>query len=223
MNKIFKTALYTLSISLVILAGSCSDDIEPEIKELNVSRLFSPTELEARIVNQTAVRLQWEEVDKAESYNIEVFENGDLDFSGTPVKTVTGVLYDEVPYTLPGFAGETAFSVRIQAVGEGIDESKWTSASFITDTEQILLPIDPEELTAGSVIIRWPAGETATTIVLMPGEVTHEVTEEEIAEGMAELTGLASETEYTASLMNSVELCLSASPANEPNVSRSCC
>ena len=202
MKKFVKTFIYTLIVSVAIIAGGCTDDIDPEIRELHVSRLFSPTELEARIVNQTAVRLQWEEVNKAQSYNIEVHENGNLDFTGTPVRTLTGILFDQVPYVISGFAGETAYSVRVQAVGEGIEDSKWTSAVFVTGTEQILFPVDPEEVTPYSVIIRWPAGEVATTIVLIPGNITHEVTEEEITNGMAEITGLNSETEYTARLMN---------------------
>jgi hypothetical protein len=184
------------------MAAGCSDDIDPEITSLEVSRLFSPVDLEARIVNQTSVRLTWKEVDKAESYNIEVFANGDEDYSGSPIRTVTDVIYDQLPVIISGFAGETEYSVRVQAVGEGIDDSKWTSAVFITDTEQILFPVDPEEITPFSVTIRWPAGEVATSIVLMPGNITHTVTAGEIAAGVAEITGLTSETEYTARLMN---------------------
>lgn len=191
-----------MSLTAAIMAAGCSDDIDPEITSLEVSRLFSPVDLEARIVNQTSVRLVWKEVDKAESYNIEVFANGDEDYSGTPIRTVTGVLYDQLPVIISGFAGETAYSVRVQAVGEGIDDSKWTSAVFITDTEQILFPIDPEEITPFTVTIRWSAGEVATSIVLMPGNITHTVTAAEIAAGVAEITGLTSETEYTARLMN---------------------
>ena len=191
-----------MSFTAAIIAAGCSDDIDPEITSLEVSRLFSPVDLEARIVNQTSVRLVWKEVDKAESYNIEVFANGEEDYSGTPIRTVTGVLYDQLPVIISGFAGETAYSVRVQAVGDGIDDSKWTSAVFITDTEQILFPVDPEEITPFTVTIRWPAGEVATSIVLMPGNITHTVTAAEIADGVAEITGLSSETEYTARLMS---------------------
>jgi hypothetical protein len=191
-----------MSLTAAIIASGCSDDIEPEITSLDVSRLFSPVDLEARIVNQTSVRLTWKEVDKAESYNIEVFANGNEDYSGSPVRIVTGVLYDQLPVIITGFAGETEYSVRVQAMGEGIDDSKWTSTVFITDTEQILFPVDPEEITSSSVILRWPAGEVATSIVLMPGQIVHTVSNEEIAAGVAEITGLTSETEYTARLMN---------------------
>jgi len=202
MNKLIKRFIYIVSITVAIIAAGCTDDIDPEITSLDVSRLFSPVDLEARIVNQTSVRLEWNAVKKAQHYNIEVHQNATENYSGTPFKTVTGVLYDQVPYIIPGFAGETTYSVRVQAVGEGISDSKWTSTTFTTNPEQILFPLNPEEITATGVTIRWPVGETATAIVLTPGNITRPVTASEIASGVAIITGLVSETSYTARLMN---------------------
>lgn len=201
MNKLIKKFIYISGFAVALLAAGCADDIDPEITELKVSRLFSPVDLEARIVNQTAVRLTWKPVNKAKSYTLEFFE-GDLNFSGSPFKTISGVTYDQVPYTVPGFAGETRYSVRVKAVGEEIAESKWISTTFLTDPEQIFYAVDPEEISATGVTLRWPAGETATTIVFTPGNLTHQVTSGEIAAGVAVITGLNSETAYTAKLMN---------------------
>jgi hypothetical protein len=194
MNKLIKRFIYIVSISVAIIAAGCTDDIDPEITSLEVSRLFSPVDLQARIVSQTSVRLEWKEVKKAQHYNIEVHQNATENYTGTPFKTVTGILYDQLPYIIPGFAGETTYSVRVQAVGEGISDSKWTSTTFTTNAEQILFPVNPEEITATGVTIRWPAGETATTITFTPGDITHTVTAGEIAAGVAVITGLASET-----------------------------
>ncbi len=202
MNKLLKRFIYIVSISVAIIAAGCTDDIDPESTSLDVSRLFSPVDLDARIVNQTSVRLEWKEVKKAQHYNIEVHQNATENYSGTPFKTVTGVLYGQLPYVIPGFAGETTYSVRVQAVGESISDSKWTSTTFTTNPEQIFLPVDPEEITATGVTVRWPAGETATSIVLTPGNITRPVTANEIATGIAIITGLTSETAYTAKLMN---------------------
>ncbi len=202
MNKLFGRFIYIAVLTVAMIVAGCTEDIDPEITSLEVSRLFSPVDLEARVVNQTAVRLTWKPVKKAKTYTIEVFANGELNFSGTPAKTVTGITIDQLPVTLPGFAGETNYSVRVKAVGEDISESKWVSATFKTDPEQILFAVDPEEITATGVTIRWPAGETATAIVLSPGNITRPVTASEITSGIAIITGLVSETNYTAKLMN---------------------
>lgn len=202
MNKLIKRFIYIVVIPVAIIASGCTDDIDPEITSLEVSRLFSPVDLEARVVNQTSVRLVWNEVKKAQHYNIEVHQNATENYSGTPFKSVTGVLFDQLPYIIPGFAGETTYSVRVQAVGEGISDSKWTSTTFTTSAEQILFPVNPDEVTATGVTIRWPAGETATTITFNPGNIVHTVTSGEIAAGVAVVSGLESETSYTARLMN---------------------
>jgi hypothetical protein len=202
MNKFFKLSFFTATLIAALFITGCTDDIADEIKELETSRLFSPTGLEARIVNQTSVRLTWKPVKNAVSYNIEIYENALLDFSGTPVKTVSNVFIEQLPYTIPGLAGETSYSVRVNALGAEITESKWISAVFKTDAEQILFLVDPEEITATGVTLRWPAGQVATTVRLNPGEITRTLTTAEVAAGIVEITGLESETEYTAHLMN---------------------
>ncbi|MDR3219999.1 MAG: fibronectin type III domain-containing protein [Dysgonamonadaceae bacterium] len=202
MNKLIKQIAVILSIVAVAFCTRCSDDIDPLMTSIDADRLFSPLNLEARILNQTSVRLTWGETSKAKSYNIEFFANGNQDFSGSPVKSVTGVSFAEVPYTVPGFEGETDYSVRVQAVGSDINPSKWTSVTFKTGAEQIFKAVDPEEIQATQVTLRWPAGETATEIRLTPGDINHAVTASEIAAGAAVITGLTAETAYTAKLMN---------------------
>ncbi len=206
MNKLLKKFTYIVGMAAAIFAAGCSDDIDPEITSLNVNQLFSPVGLDARVVNKTSVRLNWNSVKNAKTYTIQFFENGNQDFSGTPVREITGVTYDVVPYTVTGFGGETSYSVRIKAVGEDITDSKWVSATFKTDAEQIFYNVNPEEITAFTVVLRWPAGEVATSITLNPGNVTHTVTSSEVAAGMAEITGLAGETNYTATLLNGTKV-----------------
>jgi len=200
MNTFIKRLTFILT--LIITVSSCKDDILPEVTDLNANRLFSPVDLQAQIVNQTAVRLTWKAVDKAESYTIQFFANGNDDFSGEPVKTVSDITFDQVPYTVPGLDGETDYSVRVKAVGESIADSKWINTVFKTDPEQIFQEVNPVELMATQVTLHWTAGETATEIILTPGNIVHTVTAEEITAGEATLTGLTSETAYTAKLMN---------------------
>jgi len=182
----------------MVLTG-CSDP-DDEVLSIDYDRLFSPTQVKGSIVNRTNVRLTWNLVKNAESYNVEVFANGDLNFDGTPVLTLTDI--KESPYTITGLEGETAYSIRIQAVSADKPSSKWVGISGTTDTEQILSEIAEEDLGATSVTLRWTAGQTATEIILTPGDIRHTVTADEIAAGAATITGLTSETEYTARLMN---------------------
>jgi len=191
---------------IALLLGSsisftgCKDDLLTEITTLDVPRVFSPTELQAIVVNKTGVRLNWKRVSNATSYTIEFFENAE--FSGTPAKTISQISFEQLPYTASGLSGETTYFVRVKAVGEGIDDSKWISATVTTDAEQIFKNVNADLLTASSVTLNWPAGEAATTITLTPGNITHAVTSAEIAKGEAVISGLTPETTYTAKMTN---------------------
>lgn len=201
MKKIIHFGLVILCCTSLLFIG-CRKTQDAEITSLNLSRLMSPTSLNAIVVNKTGVRLTWGKVSKAEGYTIEFFDNGAMDFSGTPIRTINDVAPDAIPYTVTGLAGETNYSVRIKAVGNGIEASKWSAATFKTDAEQIFLPVSPDDLQATQAILRWQAGETATQIILQPGNITHTVTAAEIAAGSATITGLTAETAYTARLLN---------------------
>ncbi len=188
------------------LVAGCSDDIAPEITSLDVSRLFSPVEFQALVFNKTSVRLNWKEVHNAATYDVEFVENGNEDFTGTPVKTISDITYDQLPLIVTGLGGETNYSVRVKASGKEISDSKWISTTFKTDPEQIFKEVDPEGMTHSSVILEWPAGEVATSILLTPGSITYQITAADIAAGKVTLTGLSSETTYTASLMNGTKV-----------------
>ena len=202
MNKL-KKYTYLLGVALVALATACEDQSE-EVLSIDYSRYFAPINLEARVVNRTDVRLTWTPSQGATSYNIELFANDSLTFAGTAALTFDGITADDLPYVISGLEGETQYSARVQAVGEDESKtSKWSGVFFETDAEQILETVTEADLTYNSVTLRWPAGQTATEIVLSPADVpAHTVTSEEIAAGQATITGLKPETEYTAKLMN---------------------
>lgn len=194
-----KQAIVLLMISFALLS-SCNDPVMEEITSIETSRLFSATDVEARIVNQTGVRLNWKPVDRATGYIVEIFVGTNPDFSGQPVRSFTDVTDEQLPYTVTGLDGETDYTARIAAVGSNVDNSKWITVEFTTDAEQIFLPVDLNELEATQVVLRWAAGEVATTIELNPGNIVHQVTEEEVNAGFATVVGLSPETEYTAVL-----------------------
>lgn len=202
-----------LGLATMALTTAC-DDQSDLVTEIDYSRLFAPINLEAKVTNQVNVRLNWSAVNGATSYIVEFYEDTDqvtdseendsevLDYSGTPVKSLSDVTAEQLPIVVKGFESETKYLVRVMAIGEKSD-SKWSGARFKTSAEQIMEEVLPEELTATSVVLRWTPGEAAEKIVITPGDIEHQVTADEIAEGAATITGLTPETEYTAKLLKS--------------------
>lgn len=202
MNKLlYKLALGICTATMFV---ACSDDVDDEITDVQYDRLFSPTSVEAKVQSQVNVRLSWTSKVNATGYNIEVFADDSLTFVGTPTLTFESVT--ENPYTITNLEGETVYSVRIQAVGNDITESKWTGVAFKTGSEQILSTVATEDLEAKAVTLYWTAGATATNIILTPtkggDKVTYAVTAADITNGSARIEGLTPETEYTAVLKN---------------------
>lgn len=189
-------------IFLCLIAGvagisACSDPMD-EITTLDLDRALSPTDLSASVYNQTGVRLNWKLIGNASSYTIEIFDNEG--FSGSPVKTVTGVTPGQIPYTITGLDSKTKYYVRVKAIGEGADDSKWITANFTTETEQILDNISAAKISPTSVTVNWIPGEAVTSIKLSPGDITHTITPTELAAGQATITGLTPSTTYTVVL-----------------------
>jgi hypothetical protein len=195
MNKFLKKISIIASLFTVLFTAACSDDIDPLVTSLETSRLFSPLDFSTRVINKTQVRLSWKAVNGASGYKLEFYRLAGGD--STLVKTIENINFNEVPYVVTGFDGETNYSVHLQATGN-IDASKRVRALFTTDPEQIFLPVDPDDITATSVVLHWMAGEEADEIILTPGNIRYAVTAGDIAAGEATISGLTAETAYTA-------------------------
>ncbi|MFV0331782.1 MAG: DUF5123 domain-containing protein [Dysgonomonas sp.] len=212
MNKL-KNILYILGLSIAMIFTGCSDP-DDEVLSIDYDRLFSPTELKLQIANRTNVLVLWNSVKKAESYTIEVFDNGDLNFEGTPVMTLDGIAKNGTlsdPYIIQGLEGETDYSIRIKAISASVSDSKWSSEKITTATEQILEAVADADRKATEVTLRWPAGITATQMVLtaldksgnpVGDNIIHTITAQEITNGAVTIKGLKGYTSYTAKLMN---------------------
>lgn len=195
-------------LTTFLLGGSifiACEDID-DINELDLDRVLSPVNLATRISNKVNAIVSWDLSNGADQYVIELYTGKTIEEGATPVKTYT-ISSDEVPYTISGLDGETDYTVRVKGITSNgsKNDSKWSSKSFKTDSEQIFYEVAAEDIEATKVILRWPAGEYAQTIVLTPGDIIHNITSEEIANGAAIVEGLNGKTTYTAKLMNGVK------------------
>ncbi|MBD1424099.1 DUF4957 domain-containing protein [Sphingobacterium arenae] len=196
----YKYIIWFSAMMVGLGLSSCKENLLEEITELNLDRALSPTELTAQVVDRTNVRLNWRRVSNADSYVIEIFDNAE--FSGTATRSIEGVKFEELPYTVEGLFGETIYGVRVGAVGEGLGNSTWITTTFETGIEHIFNELDPETLTEESVTLSWPEGELVTSVVLMPGEIEHRVSSADAEAGTTTIVGLESDVTYTATLMN---------------------
>lgn len=197
MKKYIITALTLATMLVGSVTFTACDDVD-DVQDLTLNRLLSPTNVTAFIRNKTNVELNWDAMSGATSYTIGVFQGNPNDGASALITANT----EDVTYTITGLEGETEYTFGIKSIADGKNESKWSLIIRSTDAEQIFYSVLDNDLQASSVTLRWPAGETATEIIVTPGDILHPITADEIAAGAATINGLASETEYTAKLMN---------------------
>jgi hypothetical protein len=196
-KNIFKGLLATLLL-LVFFTG-CESYNDALLTDIGNKRLFSPILEKPQIRNQTNVELNWETRTEDDHYVIE-FSADDPNFT-TIFKTVE-VTAEELP-VIVALEGETLYSIRVKAVSnEGKEDSKWSVTTANTLSEQIFLPVQDGDITSKQATLRWVAGSSVTQIVLNPGAITHTITNEEKAAGIAVISGLTAETSYQADLFN---------------------
>ncbi|WP_160118557.1 DUF4957 domain-containing protein [Chryseotalea sanaruensis] len=183
-------------LSLIVISA-CEDNIDP-VEELNLSRVLTPVELVARIRNLTTIELTWDLRDEAVEYVVE-FSEDSLEFTSI-IRTVT-VSPDDLPLQ-EVFDGETRYSARVKGIGaNGFGESNWATVTIMTAQENIFLPVIDGDIAATTATLRWPAGSNVTSFLINPGAISRAITEDEKAAGIATITGLTGETNYTVTLL----------------------
>ena len=204
MNKIFKRVSYVLGMACALFTFASCSDPDDELTSVEFDRLFAPTNLEFR-VNQVDVTATWGCISEADTvtYLAELFNDGGaLAFQGDPVATYTS---SSRSVLMEGLDGATTYSFRVKAVGQ-VKESNWATGTFQTATEQIMEAVATEDVGGTYVTLRWPAGEEAATIEVVPttdasaNTVNYTVTADDIANGYAYIEGLTPETDYTATM-----------------------
>jgi hypothetical protein len=196
-----------LSLLLVITISSCTSNDEL-ITELAVDREFAPVGLTAKVRNQTIIELNWTIRDDVYNYVVE-FSADDPNFT-TIFKTLN-VTADELPIQV-ALEGETVYSIRVKAISSrGLEDSKWAIEEATTLTEQLMLPFELGDVEATQVTLRWVPGVNVTKITIQPGDISHDITAQEKIDGVATISGLTGETDYTATLLNNAKIRGSAS------------
>ncbi|MHA6279664.1 DUF5123 domain-containing protein [Salinimicrobium sp. CAU 1759] len=199
-KDIFKSLLIAILVAVTVTACDYDEEL---IEELPVNREFAPVNLRTFVRNQVNVELNWTVDENANSYIVE-FANDSLQFNNI-VKTLE-VKPNELPVLVP-LESETLYSVRVKTISDrGLDDSSWAVTTFRTLTEQIFIEGQDGDIKAKEATLRWVPGSDVTEISLSPGDITYTITPEEMASGVATVSGLSSETEYTATLYNGTSI-----------------
>jgi hypothetical protein len=194
-NKYLKISFVIGMLSFAFYA--CEDLADPIVEELEVNRVFAPTQLKAIVRDLTTIELTWDVREDASHYVVE-FSEDSLEFTNI-VRTVT-VAPDELPLR-EVFDGETLYSARVKGVSaEGVAESKWSVVTVKTGIENIIFPLEDGDVDALVATLRWPANSQVTHFVINPGNIGRDITPDEKAAGEATITGLEGTTEYTVKL-----------------------
>ncbi|HMC01661.1 MAG TPA: DUF5123 domain-containing protein [Flavobacteriaceae bacterium] len=195
------------TIFLAFATSNCAYDKEL-IEELAIDREFAPVDLTARVRNQTIVELSWNTDDNVNHYVVE-FSADDPDFN--EIFLSVNVTADELPVQIQ-LEGLTEYSIRVKAVSaRGLGDSTWATESATTLAEQLMLPSVLGDIEYSQATLRWQPGINVTHIILDPDpdvsgdEIRHDITAQEKADGIAIVTGLASDTQYIAVLFNNIK------------------
>lgn len=198
------TALFAGLIASLVFPG-CKEDIDPVVEELEFSRAFSPVGLDAVISNTRTVTLTWSSVKNAEKYLLEIYdgETAPANLVHSAEVPATGDNQVTFTYILP--AGDTRFWARIKAVSsvQGVEESKWSQASFRTDPENLFNGFDTYMSAMNACIVQWEPGATATSLLFVSGgtQLPYTLSAEDLALGGRQVTGLPNGV-YEVRLMN---------------------
>lgn len=193
---ILKGLIATLLVAFAV--SSCESYNEELLDGLGNTREFSPVEFTAKVKNQTFVELNWTVNPEADHYTVE-FSADDPEFK-VIYKTLQ-VTASQLPLTVQ-LEGETTYSIRVKAITTGLADSKWSVITATTLSEQLFFPVQPTDIEAKQVTLRWIPNSNVTQITAAPGNITHVITAAEKTAGVAVVTGLTGETAYTATLLN---------------------
>ena len=194
-----------MMLGLGSLALTSCGDASEELTSVLLGRDFAPIGLEAKSATENSITLEWTKSHDDVTYTIEIFQDDSLTFEGSPSNTFTDIEYAKVKVT--GLIYDTKYSVRVMTVdnNDASRNSKWSTVFFRTSAQQIFNSVSENDIADRSVILTWPAGETATAVRVYSDEALvkeQALTADEVAAGKVIVDGLTPETAYTVRLYN---------------------
>lgn len=185
------------------LFTSCQDDQYNKIDDLFQPRFV----LEKPEVKSNSITLVWYKVNDASSYTVELHQDTYYKSLFMSVDTTEPFVFlDDIPYG-------TTFYIRVRSnAANAVNNSQWTYTNASTEARpeyaKLLEDVSKTEITENSAIIRWKVDvqNPVDSISVMPmmdktlANVSLYLTEEEKAQGRAEVTGLDKNTLYAVNI-----------------------
>ena len=185
------------------LFTSCQDDQYNKIDDLFQPRFV----LEKPEVKSNSITLVWYKVNDASSYTVELHQDTYYKSLFMSVDTTEPFVFlDDIPYG-------TTFYIRVRSnAANAVNNSRWTNTNASTEARpeyaKLLEDVSKTEITENSAIIRWKVDvqNPVDSISVMPmmdktlANVSRYLTEEEKAQGRAEVTGLDKNTLYAVNI-----------------------
>lgn len=198
MKKMRKLTIFTGLLALIL---SACIEVDPLVEKLEFDRVFTPRQLEVRIRNRTTAEFTWTLREDAQKYVLEISEDSML-FNNI-IRTLE-VNRDQLPFSV-ALEGETRYSARLKGTSTETDDSKWATVTFMTDSENIFLPMENDDVKATQATVRWPAGSEVTHLLINPGNIQRPITEAEKTAGVATISGLTGDTNYMVRLLRNTK------------------
>lgn len=198
--------LTTVILSVLLWGAfftSCEDDKYNKIDDLFQPRFV----LEKPEVKSNSITLVWYKVNDAASYTVELHQDTYYNSLFLAVETTNPYIFlDDIPYG-------TTFYIRVRCnASDPVNNSQWTYTNASTEARpeyaKLLEDVSKTEITENSAIIRWKldSENPVDSISVMPmmdktlANVSRYLTEDEKAQGRAEITGLDKNTLYAVNI-----------------------
>jgi hypothetical protein len=195
MKSILKSnqiSIFFITIMVLMLSAiSCQDE---KTDDQDLSRLFRPTRLDAKVMKNTA-EITWVPVAGA-TYILEISRDSllfEVDLQTIPLESTASYTFDDL-WSL------TRYSVRVKAISNisSTANSEYKTLTFVTQAENIFSAVASADIGINQIALKWDKTKSVDHInVTADAKVTTvNLSAEEIAAGAKIMTGLDGGTDY---------------------------